>query len=257
VKHWTTVAVGSIPAGADPVDFQTDTETALRSVGDAQLDAAEPPFVVAWRELAEGRELTQATPDESVTKAQLVGPITLLAGQFTPLKQTFRGTSAAIGRLLDRYPNLEEVWLDEPLLSSEHAEQLPLLPKCLSALQAEFFGLTFGIHCCNQAPWTDLLAIDAFDVLHVDIWNYGDEVIEALSDPRAIPRELVLGVVPSRGKLPALQDLQAAVERVQAEAPDDWQIHRISTSCGLGAESTDDGLRRMKQLHRLRDALNK
>jgi hypothetical protein len=100
------------------------------------------------------------------------------------------------------------------------------------------------------------LAIDAYDVLHFDLWKYGDDIVDAISNDRAVPKELVPGIVPSHGKLPPLQDLQTKMERFRAEVPEEWQIRRISTSCGLGAESVDNALRRMKQLNELRDALN-
>lgn len=222
-----------------------------------ELAAQPPPLVAEWKRLCDGVcRLSDAQSSSNVEKVQLVGPITLIAGEYAPLQQTFRRTRAALDTLLQHFPNTREVWLDEPALDLSRAHQVPLLAKCLSALRAEFFDLRFGVHLCNNAPWRDVVAIDAIDVLHFDAWTFEGDFLANASNERTKPLEVVAGIIPTTGPLPSIDALVTRITRVANGLPQGITLSRLSTSCGLATLEPADASSRLQLLDELVATLN-
>lgn len=282
MTRWRSVAVGSVPAPFSDSPAPSDSDDALRAYfDDVQTDVVtrlevvvdacsprpdeEPPFIRSWRALAsvapnDGHRFSDWIEPSQVKKAQLAGPVTLLAGGYAPLHDTFRRTRAAIDALLAQHSALEEVWFDEPAMQRDDLEQFPLFEKCLNALRHEFFDLRFGVHLCNNAPWERVFAIDGLRHIHFDADRYRDAFLEAshryVAGDRPVSIDVVAGVVPTRGPVEAPATLAERVASFAEDLPAGFSCSRLSTSCGLAGLSMDDARARMRAVRATVDHLN-
>lgn len=227
-----SVAVGSIPE-ALAADFQRG---ALRASDiPTRLQVTKPDAGMSMfgelDALADGQSYAHASPQAAeVLKAQVVGPITLLQSGHATLQTSIRRIRSALDRLLDEHPQLNELWLDEPMLTQAPNDWAKLLGHCIRALKSEYMDLRVGVHCCASPR---AIAIDTVDA---DSWAFDLDrdwnAVLALWQAQKPQAELVWSVVPTTGDSVAasrLDDILAAHQTLQPQ-----HTLRISTSCGLG-----------------------
>jgi hypothetical protein len=143
-----------------------------------------------------------------IAKAQLAGPgaIAAYGAGRAPLQEK----ATRMARELKAAGTTPWIVFDEPLTSAPSPE----LPALLAAVRRE--GALTGLHCCAQAPWAEVLALD-LDVVSFDARLSLDAVLAT-----GFRGRLCLGVTPE------LQ-LDAALLRRSL----------ISPPCGLGLETLE------------------
>lgn len=248
-----SVAVGSIPDEL-AADFQrgvlhaSDIPTRLQIT---KLDTGRTMFD-ELDALADGAPCAHASPQAlDVQKAQVVGPVTLLQSGHATLQTCIRRIRAALDRLLDAHPQLNELWLDEPLLTQAPNDWAKLLGHSIRALKSEYTDLRIGVHCCATPR-----AI-AFDTVDADSWAFDLhrdwEPVLALWKTQQPRAELVWSVVPTTGEAVAPSRITEVLDAHKALQPD--RTLRISTSCGLGTRDVETVHAVLRHQRELVDAL--
>lgn len=231
-----TVAIGSVPKSLAPKvragDFVVSTWSTRLQATDV---AADVDMFSEFRALADGIGEVGCEPEPHlVRKAQIPGPVTLIQAGVETLQTSIRRIRAAIDRLLELHPLLEEIWLDEPMLGSSPDDWTHVLGHGLRALKSEYFDLKFGVHCCSHLRSFELASVPA-DAWAFDLSLSLQAVISAKRSGN-LQGEIVWCVVPTSGAVSALAaaDLVALHRELQPESP-----IRLSTTCGLGTLEQD------------------
>lgn len=234
----SSVAVGSVPLALQHA-FQSGTLAASETVCRLQLTDLRQNITMfsEFAALADGRSVAHASPDAGrrVRKAQVIGPVTLLSSETETLQTSIRRIRAALDTLLDLHPDLDELWLDEPLLGKAPTDWARLLGNAIRALKSEYLDIRIGVHSCGPIKQLDLSAIDA-DAWAFDLDRYWDDILPLWRSQRP-EAELIWSVIPTTGEAPqhrTAEELLALHQELQPERP-----MRITTACGLGTRSED------------------
>lgn len=180
-------------------------------------------------------ELTTRRP--RFAKVQVPGPLTQPRDMTPRVLEYVRAL-----RAIDVTPL---VFIDEPMLSAR-ASPAALAP--LREVIAREGGLS-GVHCCGQADWPALLAME-FDVVSFDMRLS----LDALVDDRRSWRRFVdsgawlaAGIIPTAPNEPPykVDELCAAL----TSAIGDFDRVLLTPACGLGLFSDDDARRVLRELN--------
>jgi len=231
------VTIQSIAVGSVPDALRAKFKSGALSASDipTRLQPTDPRVSLSmfseFAALADGIPVESASPDDlAVRKVQLIGPVTLLRTETETLHTSIRRIRAGLDTLLELHPDLDELWLDEPMLSDAPDDWLRLLGHTVRALKTEYLGVRVGVHSCGNFRDLDLSSVDA-DVWALDLHRDFDAVLDTWA--RAKPNaEIVWSVIPTTGEAIS-SDLPARIYRAHQELQPDRPL-RVSTACGLG-----------------------
>ncbi len=228
LPRWVTTGIGGSPSTALSWETEVPWLAELVSAGET-VSAARTP--AAWPTFLE--EVARRRP--AFAKVQLPGPLT--CGR--DLGDRARRYIEAL-RALQVTPL---VFVDEPLLVRGGGERALLaLRDCI----AEAGGIS-GLHCCGQADWPAVLALD-FDVVSLDARL---SLASLLRAPEAWRRFvdsgawLALGIIPTDGGAPY---------RVRALCDDarallgSFERALLTPACGLGLFDVPRATRVVREL---------
>jgi hypothetical protein len=212
----------------------------LRSPADFMVAAAFRPLEEEplWAPFLSAVEHVQPP----MAKVQLAGPGVMRTFGLAPARigEHLEAKAVQMARALLEVGVTPLVLFDEPLAAPPSAE----LASLLARLRGE--GARAGLHCCGQAPWGEVLALDC-DVVSLDARLSLDALLEERAAWLAFLARggtLCLGVIPTQqGARFAVEELCDSVEAsLRATTPDfARQLGRmlISPACGLGTHSVD------------------
>lgn len=250
-----SVAVGSVPAGfrAAAIRAETPLPTIATRLQRHPAEGGASMFE-EFHALADQNVVDCESRDPlRVRKAQLPGPLTLMRANEVTQQTSIRRLRDAIDTLLTLHPDLDEIWLDEPLLVDAPTDWFSLVGKCALALKTEYLDLRFGLHCCGSVAWRELLQLQGFARWAFDLQRDGDAVLAAWNEVQPAG-ELVWSLIPTLDEA----DDAALVERILSgrraisQQGDAW----ITMTCGTGTLPISTALARFAQLERVRSAVD-
>jgi hypothetical protein len=166
-------------------------------------------------------------------KVQVPGPLTQPHDMKTRVREYVRAL-----RALEVTPL---VFIDEPTLGD---------PRALSALREVIHeeGALSGVHCCGQANWPEVFAME-FDVVSFDARLSIDALVEDRASWRRFVASgawLAAGIIPTAPNEPAyrVDELVASLQ----SALGDFDRVLLTPACGLGLFSDTDARRVMNEL---------
>jgi methionine synthase II (cobalamin-independent) len=182
-----------------------------------------------------------------VAKTQLVGPLTARAHGGPDLAERVAARAASMAREFASAGVTPLLFLDEPALGTGEPPVAALEHVRRAARDA---GAIVGLHCCGQARWGELLALD-FEVISLDARLSLDALLEhrdAWLSFLARGGRLCLGIVPTNpGARYSVDELCDSVEAsLRATTPRFEQVLSrtlLSPACGLGLHSVEDAAR--------------
>lgn len=201
--------------------------------------------------LAAGESVAcESSEPAAVRKAQLPGPLTLLRAGEATQQTSIRKIRAALDQLLELHPQLDEIWLDEPMLADAPLDWYGLVGKCVRAIRSEYLDLKVGVHCCSQPQWRELLAQPGIDTWSFDLSRDYDDVLAAWIDVHP-DAELVWSLVPTAGPWP---DVTGVVDAIVAgrERIGQRGDALVSIACGVGTRSLDEAIAAFRVLEEVR-----
>lgn len=213
---------------------------------------AKPASVVTWREVwRPGADMATAFAhlyageapqlDATVEKAQLAGPVTLVAMGVADDALPHR-LAVAASRLAGSFPHLREIWIDEPCLTHDTAD---VTARAVREVRAAVPEVRIGLHTCAEPQGVEHTGAD---VWHGDAWRYESAwVTLARTAPPGV--EVVFGMVPTDGHATDVE-LLGRLKRIERALG--TRVRRIAPACGLGTHSASAARAVLAQLERAR-----
>lgn len=179
-------------------------------------------------------ELTVRRP--RFAKVQVPGPFTQPRDQTPRVLEYVRAL-----RAIDVTPL---VFIDEPMLGAGRS------PEALAPLRALLAreGALSGVHCCGQADWPALLAMD-FDVVSFDVRLSLDALVEDRASWRRFVDSgawLAAGLIPTAPNEPPYRIDELVAALVSAIGEFDRVL--LTPACGLGLFSDAEARRVLREL---------
>lgn len=247
-----SVAVGSVPSGFAAAAAAGNVPLPSRATR-LQRHAADDGASMfdELHALAAGQNVPcESSEPEAVRKVQLPGPLTLLRTGEATQQTSIREIRAALDQLLEIHPELNELWLDEPMLAAAPVDWYGLVGKCVRAIRSEYLDLNVGVHCCAAPAWRDLLAQPGVDIWSFDLTRDLDDVLDAWIDvqPQA---ELAWSLVPTAGPWPDATSLVDAIVAGRSRLGHLGDAV-VSMACGVGTRSLDEATAAFELLEEVR-----
>lgn len=182
-----------------------------------------------------------------VAKAQLAGPITVarFGERREGIVEHLEWKAVALTRAMLSANATPIVFLDEPGLCEGSMSALDRVRRAASDA-----GAVVGVHCCGQAPWSEVLSMD-FEIISLDARLSLDALLADRKEwLRFLDRggTLCLGIIPTEpGARYDVAELCDSVEAsLRATTPNFERVlgrMLLSPACGMGLRSPEDALR--------------